>query len=109
VNPGTLNRRITIQEKVNAADGAGQPLDAWKAVAERWANISGQTGMGTITGLQENVAASVERYSIRIRYFEGVKAGMRAVQGSMIFAIRQVRHDVAKREFTDLVCELGGK
>jgi SPP1 family predicted phage head-tail adaptor len=109
VNAGSLNRRITIQKPVNAQDEAGQQLQAWDTVCQRWANVSGQTGMGTITGAQENVSASVERYSIRIRYFEGVAAGMRAVLGDKVFTIRQVRHDIAKRDYTDLVCELGGR
>lgn len=105
---GTLNRRISIQRRVSGTDDAGQPLPGWESVVDVWAHVRGQTGMGTITGLQDNVAASIERYSIRIRYREGLDAGMRVVYGAQIFDIRQIRMDFERREWTDLVCELGG-
>lgn len=113
---GTLNRRGTIQQRQGGEDDAGQPIDVWAAVAKVWANVKGQSGMGTITGLQDNVAASIDRYSIRIRYRTGLDAGMRWCFNdaddepieSAPFEIRQVKMDFDRKEWTDLVCELGG-
>lgn len=105
---GALNRRVTIQRRADGYDEAGQPVTTWEDVATVWANIAGQTGMGAITRAQDGVGASIERYSIRIRYREGLDAGMRVVHGSQVFDVRQVRMDFDRREFTDLVCELGG-
>lgn len=108
VNAGDLRRRVRIERRVSGVDEIGQPVSAWETVAEVWADIRGQTGMGTITRQQEGVPASVERYSIRIRYRDGITAGMRVVYGAHVFDIRQVRMDFEGREYTDLVCELGG-
>ena len=108
INAGDLNRQITIQRRSAGVDEIGQPVDTWVDVVTVWANIKGQTGMGTITRMQDNVPASVERYSIRIRYREGINAGMRVVAGSQVFDIRQIRMDFAGRVWTDLICELGG-
>lgn len=113
---GTLNRRGTIQQRQSGEDDAGQPLTGWDDVAKVWANVKGQSGMGSITGLQDNVAASIDRYSIRIRYRTGLDAGMRWCFNdaddepieSAPFEIRQVKMDFDRKEWTDLVCELGG-
>lgn len=108
VRAGALNRRVTIQKRVQGQDDWGQPIDTWQDVATVWANIAGQTGLGTITRMQDNVTASVDRYSIRIRFREDVTFGMRVLGDGRIFDIRQVRMDFAGRDYTDLVCELGG-
>lgn len=100
--------RVVIQRRVPGVDAAGQPIDAWMEVATAWANIKGQTGMGSITSPRENVSASIERYSIRIRYREGLDSGMRVLFGGAVFDIKQVRMDFLARQWTDLVCELGG-
>ncbi|TAA12475.1 head-tail adaptor protein [Pseudoxanthomonas winnipegensis] len=105
---GELNRRITIQARGTGTDDAGQPLDTWTDLHVLWANIRGQTGMGSITGLQDNVPASIERYSFRIRFREGITDAMRVLYKGVAFDIRQVRMDFDRREWTDLVCEQGG-
>ena len=113
---GTLNRRGTIQRRQDGEDEAGQPLDDWDVVAKVWAHVKGQTGMGAITGLQDNVAASIDRYSIRIRYRTGLDAGMRWCFNdendepieSEPFDIKQVRMDFERKEWTDLITEKGG-
>lgn len=107
---GDLNRQIIIQRRVPGETPEGQPVDVWVDVATVWASIRGQTGMGSITGLQDDVAASIERYSYRIRYRTGIDAGMRIYEVATgdVADIRQVRMDRAHREWTDLVTEVGG-
>ena len=105
---GSLNRRITIQQRETGHDDAGQPTSSWADVVTLWANIAGQTGMGSITRAQDDIPASIERYSFRIRYREGITAGMRVLHNGQAFDIRQVRMDFAGHEYTDLVAELGG-
>jgi SPP1 family predicted phage head-tail adaptor len=111
---GDLTRQIRIEQRVSGQDEAGQPLDEWQPVATVWSKPVGQTGMGAITRNQENVAASINAYSFRIRFREEIDAGMRVVQlknGEPMgapFDIRQVRMDYARRDWTDLVCEQGG-
>ncbi len=105
---GTLNRLVTIQRRQDGEDEAGQPLTGWEDVAQVRANIKGPTGLGSITGLQDNVAASINRYSFRIRYRTGIDAGMRVLHDGLPFDIRQVLMDFERRNYTDLVCEQGG-
>jgi SPP1 family predicted phage head-tail adaptor len=113
---GSLNRRGTIQRRTDGETPEGQPIDVWVDVAKVWANVKGQTGMGSITGLQDNVAASINRYSVRIRFRQGIDAGMRwcfndgndAPIESNPFDIKHVRMDWEGRDWTDLVCEQGG-
>lgn len=108
MDPGTLNRRITIQRQSTSTDEAGQPLDVWTDVATVWANVKGQTGLGAIKDVQGNVSSSISRYSFRIRFRAGLDAGMRVIYNAVPFDVTQVRMDFAEREWTDLVCELGG-
>ena len=104
---GKLNRRITIQQRVAGQDEAGQPVMTWTDVATVWANVAGATGLGTIkTG--GDVTAAIKRYSIRIRFREGLDEGMRVLLGTLPFDVKEVRMDYAGREWTDLVCEQGG-
>lgn len=108
---GDLDRLVTIQQRQPGEDDAGQPLETWIDVASVWANVKGATGMASIrqSSLQDNVAASVNSYSFRIHYLEGITAAMRVDLDGVLFDIKQVRMDYAKREWTDLVCEQGGQ
>lgn len=107
---GPLNRRIRIERRQTGTDSIGQPLDGWELVGEVWAWVQGGTGMASIrqSGLQDNVAASLNSYSFRVRFREGLDAGMRVFYGGQAFDVKQVRMDFAGREWTDLVCETGG-
>lgn len=104
---GKLNRRILIQRRQTGEDEAGQPLLGWEDVASVWANVLGQTGLGTIK-TSGTVAAAIKAYSFRIRFREGLDEGMRVVLAGEPFDVKQVRMDYAGREWTDLVCEAGG-
>lgn len=86
------------------------PNGEWVAVgAPIWANAMGASGMASIrqSSSQDGVARSLNSYSFRIRYRPAVTADMRLVCGGEIFDIKQVRHDLAERLWTDLVCEQG--
>jgi SPP1 family predicted phage head-tail adaptor len=106
VKAGSLNCRVTIQKRDAGTDSAGGPLQTWSDVATVWANITGNTGLTTIR-LSGEVPAAVKRYSIRIRFREGIDEGMRVSYAGQVFDIRKVRMDYAGREWTDLVVELG--
>uniref|UniRef100_UPI0033414048 phage head closure protein n=1 Tax=Castellaniella defragrans TaxID=75697 RepID=UPI0033414048 len=107
---GTLNRRILIQRRDQAQDAAGQPIDAWVDVIKVWAWVKTQSGMAVArqTANQDGVAMSANSYSFRIRYRTSINDDMRVVYGGMNFDIKQIRHDIAGHEWTDIVCEQGG-
>ena len=105
---GQLNRRLTIQLRASGQDAYGQPSGAWSDLATVYASYRAPTGMSaageSISGNRE-VSAAV--CSWRIRYRTDITAGMRAVEGTTVYDIRQVLPDIAKREHVDLVCEFG--
>lgn len=116
LNAGELNRRITIRKRAEGSYPDGQPVEAWVVVASGvWADIRTQSGLGAISAAGGDVPLSVTRYSIRIRYRPGLDAGMQVLEHgadglpdeSAPYDIKAVQLDKARREWTDLVCELG--
>lgn len=107
---GDLNRQIVLQARDEGVDEAGQPLQTWTTLATVWADIRGATGMGAIrqSAPMDGVAVELNSYSFRIRYRTDVDAADRVVFGGQNYDVKQVRHDHAGKEWTDLVCELGG-
>lgn len=106
---GSLNRKITIQQRTHAQDAAGQPIETWIDVAKPWAWVKTQTGMGSLRNDQAgSVSISLVAYSFRIWYRPSITDDMRVVYGGMNFDIKQVRHDLAGHEWTDIVAEQGG-
>lgn len=107
---GDLNRQIVIQSRDSGTDDAGQPVDTWTTLATVWAHILGATGMGSIrqSAVRDGVAVELNSYSFRIRYRTDVTAAKRVVYGGQNYDVKQVRHDLAGKEWTDIVCELGG-
>lgn len=107
---GDLNRQIVIQSRDAGTDEAGGPLQTWTTLATVWAHILGATGMGSIrqSANQDGVAVELNSYSFRIRYRTDADAANRVVFNGQNFDVKQVRHDFAGKEWTDLVCELGG-
>lgn len=103
---GSLNRQVTIERRVAGEDAAGQPVESWETVATVYANIATQTGLGSARDMQGDIATSIARYSIRMRYREGLDSGMRVMASGQVFDVKQVRMDFADRVWTDLVCEL---
>src|SRR5574337_414744 len=107
LSAGSLNRPVTIQQRVDGHDEAGQPLQIWADVVTVWANVASATGLTTIKNASD-VAAAIKRDSIRIRFRDGLDEGMRVLLDSIPFDVKEVRMDYAGREWTDLVCEQGG-
>lgn len=105
---GSLNRRVTIQARDAGFDAAGQPVATWSDFATVWADIRSPSGLGAIRDMQGNLSASVAQYSIRIRYREDIRPDMRVVHGAQVYDIRQAIPDYAGKEYTDLICAVGG-
>lgn len=106
MNAGELNRQIVIQSRDPGTDNAGQPVQTWTTLATVWADVRGATGMGTIKSAVGGV--EINAYSFRIRYRTDVDAAKRVVFNGQNFDVKAVRHDFARKEWTDLVCEVGG-
>lgn len=110
---GELNRRATVQRRVDGTDPAGQPLDDWKDFATVWVGIANETGMGAIrSSLQGNVSASIARYSFLARFETlralGVDQGMRLLHDGLVFDIKGIVQDLKDREKAYILTEQGG-
>jgi head-tail adaptor len=112
---GGHNRRIVIEARAPGTDAANRPNGAWTEFKRKWTKIAGATGMGAIRQADtDGVTRAIDQYSFRIRFDRSITDAMRVrelidgVAQSQAFDILQVRHDLARREWTDIVCEVGG-
>jgi SPP1 family predicted phage head-tail adaptor len=103
---GARNRRVRLQRRGETRDEAGQPSNGWIDVVPSpiWANIRTSNG-------KEFLAAGMEvssvTASIRIRYREGITAGMRVLYRTTIYDIKAVLPDEAGRNHVDLAVATG--
>lgn len=108
---GKLNRRILVEKRADGQDETGQVLDCWERVGWFWAWVMTKSGISasrSLVGDDDGVSRSIVRYSFRIRFNKRIAPSMRVVYQDVVFDIKQVRHDLAGKEWTDLVCEEGG-
>lgn len=103
---GSLRNLILLQTRDSGTDAAGQPVQTWTDLASVWADVRGANGMQTIKAPLDGV--EINWYSFRIRYRTDVDAAKRVVFNGQNYDVKQVRHDFARKEWTDLVCEVGG-
>lgn len=109
---GKKNRRVAFYRPTGAVDSSNDPLpDAWVLHKERWAEIKGSTGMGTVraAGAAGGINTPLDRYSFRINYDTSITVDMqlRERDGTR-HNILAVHHDKAGRNWTDVVVETGG-
>lgn len=120
---GERSRYALIEQRNPGRDALNQSLPGWVLVAGVWGNMRGETGMASVrnSGTEDGLAKSINAYSFRIGYRPtGVTTAMRlrlqtkdpitlAVTSEQTFNIKNIRHDHANREWTDLVLEEGGR
>ena len=103
MNPGRLNRRITVQQQSSVQDEVGQPVQTWADHASLWADVRTQGGLEAI---KAGAVTSTVRASIRVRMVAGINAGMRVLLGESVYNITAVLPDEAGRRHMDLLCEV---
>ncbi|MCP3022300.1 phage head closure protein [Cupriavidus basilensis] len=101
---GKLNRRVHILHAQKQRAPGGQEVKTWVPLAKVWASIRHKGGLETIRAEAE---ASIVQASIRVRYREDIDATMRVQHGARVYEIRAVLPDELRREYVDLVCEVG--
>lgn len=104
---GSLNRRIVISRAVPGQDAWGQALTTWETVATVWSHFLAPKGRAMAEEAAAGREISATPFSVRIRRRTGLDSGMRVTEGADVYTIAQVIHDVAGREYTDLVCVAG--
>ncbi|QIL69567.1 phage head closure protein [Diaphorobacter sp. HDW4B] len=101
---GQLRHKVTIQKLGDGESEWGEPIkDQWVDVCSPWADIRQPSGLSAI---KADAQVSIVRTSIRIRFRNDVKPGMRVVHGERIYNVKAGPLAVdGKRVFIDLVCE----
>lgn len=103
MEPGTLNRKVSLRARGSTQDATGQPVETWTEYATPWANIRNRTGAESLRG---DMDVSIVQTSIRIRRRTDVTAAHRVYHGSTVYEIKAVLPDEVSREHVDLVCEV---
>ncbi len=109
---GLLRTPITVQRRATGTTSWGDVSTTWVTVCETRAQLKWPTGMSVAAeGVNGNREMSQVACSMRIRYRTGITAAMRVsatVDGDeLLFEIKSVQPDIARREYVDLVCVLG--
>jgi SPP1 family predicted phage head-tail adaptor len=105
---GKFNRRVVIQARSGAVDSYGQPAEDWATFASTWAQFVFTSGSRTVNleGIQGGAMSSTHPAIWRVRFRTDITAAMRLVDGATIYNIQQVLPNMAKKDVTDLVCEV---
>ena len=104
---GKLNRLITVQHRPRTYDECGQLADEWVDLCRAWAWVKSAAGVAYLP-TADGVGRDITKYSFRVRYNPMIKADMRIIYGGEYFEIRDVLHDIAGHEYTDIVANHGG-
>jgi SPP1 family predicted phage head-tail adaptor len=111
MNAGTLNRRITIQQRSQAQDEFGQPTDSWTDFVSTWAGIRAATSkeVYAASGFTSQVT-----HVITIRYrkevvtgvsaTETVNSSQRVVYQNRVFQIQAVTDPDEGKVWLNLLC-----
>lgn len=102
LHAGKFKQRVTVQAPATGQDAAGQPNTGWVDVAQVWADIRTTGGLETI---KAGATTSVVQTSVRVRWRTGLHAGMRVLHGNAVYSVLAVLHDIAGRQWVDLVCQ----
>jgi len=95
-----LRHRVTLQQEVQSADGAGGTNKTWADVVDLWAEITPLTGAQTAASkgsgkevlFADQLQAEIS-HRIVVRYRDGVTTAMRLAYESRIFNIRFVANN----------------
>jgi len=102
MNPGKLNRRVTLQRQDTARDEVGQAKAVWTDVATVWAAVLPLRGREYFESAKVNSEITVR---IIIRYRADVKPSWRAVSGGDAYDIVEVINPADGRTQLQLMCK----
>lgn len=103
MDPGKLDKRVSLQQISSAQDSIGQPVKTRSEICKLWVNIAHLSGLETIRAGAE---ASVVKASMRCRRRSDVTSAMYIVHGADVYAVKAVLPDKNSRAHMFLTCEL---
>lgn len=99
MNPGRLNRRVTIASHGTTPDAFGQPANTWATLATVWAEITPKRGRELVAAKSVDSEVSA---TITIRYRADVTAAHRITHAGKIYNIAAVIDRNGEGKFLDL-------
>ncbi|MES1155113.1 MAG: phage head closure protein [Pseudorhodoplanes sp.] len=101
-DPGSLNRRLTLEAPVESADGAGGVTRTYQAVATLWASVEPVSAREAVAA--GALGASVT-HRIRVRFSADITLRHRLRDGGTIYRLVAIR-ERGRRRFLDIDAEL---
>jgi len=102
MNPGKLNRRVTLQRQDTARDAVGQAKPVWTDVATVWAAVLPLRGREYFESAKVNSEITV---SMVIRYRADVKPSWRVVSGGNGYDIVEIINPADGKRELQLMCK----
>ena len=88
IDPGALNRRLTLEAPVETADGAGGVIRSYATVATVWASVEPVAARGDVVAVQ--LGATVT-HRITVRFSADITTRHRLRGGARVFRIVSLR------------------
>ncbi len=98
---GQLKYRIALQQRGTVQDAIGQPVEVWVTLATVWGSIRYPSGLSAI---KSSADVSTAQASIRIRYRDGLDAGLRVIVDGQAYGIDALLPNRSEG-YIDLVCK----
>ncbi|MEH7503285.1 phage head closure protein [Neobacillus drentensis] len=103
MNPGLLNKKITILEQPTTQNSYGEIDNNWTEKAKVWANVRTLTGRALYQAIQVHAEVTVK---VIVRYRANINANMRLQYGSRILEIIAPPVDMdEKHRYLELSCK----
>lgn len=101
LDPGSLDRRVTIQTRTVTYDAYNSPVEAWSDTATVWCGVDyPKTGSGEMYADNVVIASRVAIFTIR--YYAGLSASENRLKyESDIFDIERIG-ELGRRNFTQV-------
>lgn len=103
IRPGQLRHRIIIQNPEKVDDDMGGYTETWNTVKVTQGAIWHYKGKEKII---DGKLTEETIWNVRIRYYEGVKSGMRLLVKNTAFEVLSIAPFEFRRIYQDLSCRL---
>lgn len=100
IDPGSLNRRLTLEAPVETDDGSGGVTRTYSAIATLWGSVQPVSARGAVEA--DALGADVT-HRIRIRYSADITLRHRFRDGAIVYSIVALRE--RDKRFLDIDAE----
>ena len=99
---GTLDQRVTLEQRVEGQDEAGQPFEDWLPYLSAWAAVYPLRGREIVAA---DAVAAITDVRVIIRYRPGITPAMRVQHGTDTYLIESVANIASANREIELLCK----